>query len=231
MKQHMDGQNYQFGIAWDGDADRCCFFDEHGDSIESSYAMALIAEVYLRKKSGQTVVHDSKNSWLISHLATTHGCQAVRSKTGHAHIKKTMHDNKAIYGGESSAHHYFQEMDYADSGVMPWLIMLNLFHEGNFSLQKKVDVMRTTFPILKEINLQCHHLEDMLTHIREYYSNRHVEEETFDGHHFIFKEEGWKFHIRNSNTEPLVRLNIEGKTSKELLLKEAKVLTSLFKDA
>ncbi len=203
------------GIAWDGDFDRCFFVDETGRFIEGYYIVGLLTEAFLRKKEGQKVVHDPRLVWNTLEIAKRCGGQAVQSKTGHAFIKERMRAEDAVYGGEMSAHHYFKDFFYCDSGMIPWLLVLELMSRRDRPLSELVDAMIAAYPSPGEINRTLENPELSIESVRDHYQSQCLSIDLTDGLGMEFAH--WRFNLRMSNTEPVVRLNIETRGDKNLL--------------
>lgn len=207
-----------FGIAWDGDFDRCFFFDESGDFIEGYYLVGLLAEAFLVKNKGAKVVHDPRLIWNTQAIANRLGGIAVQSKTGHAFIKERMRSEDAVYGGEMSAHHYFKDFAYCDSGMIPWLLVSELLCRKNKSLSTLVEECIAEFPCSGEINRKIADPKAAIALAEKKYSKNAVSVEHVDGLSIAYDD--WRFNLRMSNTEPVVRLNVE--TKGDISLMEAK---------
>ena len=195
------------GVAWDGDFDRCFLFDADGQCIEGYYIVGLLASAFLAREAGATIVYDPRltlNTEAIIQAATG---RAVMSKAGHAFIKETMRRENAIYGGEMSAHHYFRDFSYCDSGMIPWLLVCELMSDSGLSLAALVGERMRLFPCSGEINFIAHNVADILNAVRSHYQSSPHRETTLDGLSLDFED--WRFNLRGSNTEPLLRLNIE----------------------
>ncbi len=203
------------GIAWDGDFDRCFFVDEKGRFIEGYYIVGLLTEAFLCKKEGQKIVHDPRLVWNTLEIAKRCGGKAIQSKTGHAFIKERMRAEDAVYGGEMSAHHYFKDFFYCDSGMIPWLLVLELMSRRNRPLSELVDAMIAAFPSPGEINRTLENPELSIESVKEHYKNQCINIDFTDGLGMEFTH--WRFNLRMSNTEPVVRLNIETRGDKSLL--------------
>ncbi|MGH8318449.1 MAG: phosphomannomutase [Steroidobacteraceae bacterium] len=203
------------GLAWDGDYDRCFFFDEHGQFIEGYYLVGLLAEVFLAREQGGRIVHDPRLTWNTIELVRRHGGEPVLCKSGHAFIKQKMREVDGVYGGEMSAHHYFRSFSYCDSGMIPWLIVLQVMAERG-PLSQLVGERMRRYPISGEIN---RHLQadtkSILARVRQQYESRALAIDFTDGLSLEFPD--WRFNLRGSNTEPLVRLNVEARGSEPLL--------------
>lgn len=198
-----------FGIAWDGDFDRCFFFDEHGNFIEGYYLVGLLAEAFLIKQPGSKVVHDPRLIWNTQAIAQQFGGEAVQSKTGHAFIKERMRKEDAIYGGEMSAHHYFRDFAYCDSGMIPWLLVSELISRKGKGLSTLVSECIAAFPCSGEINRTIAEPDEALRKAEEHYGPDALSVEHVDGLSVAFAD--WRFNLRKSNTEPVVRLNVESR--------------------
>ena len=203
------------GIAWDGDFDRCFFFDENGRFIDGYYIVGLLAQAFLGRSPGAKIVHDPRLTWNSLELVAKHGGTAVQSKSGHAFIKQTMRDEDAIYGGEMSAHHYFRSFSYADSGMIPWLLVAEIMGERGLPLSALVDERMALFPASGEINRRVDDAAEVIARIEQLYAGDAVGVEHVDGLSVEFPE--WRFNVRASNTEPLLRLNVESRGDRALL--------------
>ena len=197
------------GVAFDGDFDLCFFFDEHGIFVQGEYIVGLLAEIFLEKEPGATIVHDPRVIWNAQSVIESKGGVAVQSKTGHAFIKQTMRTHKAIYGGEMSAHHYFRDFAFCDSGMVPWLLIAELISKSGRSLADWVQDRSAAFPSSGEINFRVKDLNCSISRVLAAYREEAVSLDESDGMSLTFKD--WRFNLRSSNTEPLVRLNIESR--------------------
>ena len=203
------------GIAWDGDFDRCFLFDENGTFIEGYYIVGLLSESILRKNPGEKIVHDPRMTWNTLEIVEAAGGEAVQSKSGHSFIKEKMREVDGIYGGEMSAHHYFREFSYADSGLIPWLLAAELISTEGKSLSELVGERMARFPASGEINRKVRDAAQTLQTLHDRYAGDALNVDDTDGYSFEFPE--WRFNIRMSNTEPVVRLNIETRADPDLL--------------
>jgi phosphomannomutase len=212
------------GLAWDGDYDRCFFFDERGEFIEGYYLVGLLAETFLKQEPGARIVHDPRLTWNTLDIVRSHGGTPVLCKSGHAFIKQKMREVDAVYGGEMSAHHYFRKFTYCDSGMIPWLLVLAVICERGAPLSALVTERMRLFPASGEINRRLtQDAKSILTRVRSHYEARAQSIDLTDGLSMEFG--GWRFNLRGSNTEPLVRLNVEARGSAELMReKTAEVL-------
>lgn len=206
------------GIAWDGDFDRCFLFDEKGQFIEGYYIVGLLAQAFLLKQSGEKIVHDPRLVWNTFNVIEQYQGQAIQSKSGHSYIKEKMREHNAVYGGEMSAHHYFRDFSYCDSGMIPWLLVAELVITSGRSLGSLVESRIARFPVSGEINRKVVHASALIDEIENRYSSLAVDIDYTDGLSMSFP--GWRFNIRTSNTEPLLRLNVEADA--DLGLMEAK---------
>jgi phosphomannomutase len=212
------------GLAWDGDYDRCFFFDEAGQFIEGYYLVGLLAETFLAQEPGARIVHDPRLTWNTLDVVRRHGGTAVLCKSGHAFMKQKMREADAVYGGEMSAHHYFRRFAYCDSGMIPWLLVLAVMSARGQPLSALVGERMRLFPASGEIN---RHLAGdaraILARVRGHYQGAARAVDLTDGLSMEFAE--WRFNLRGSNTEPLVRLNVESRGSEPLMReKTAEVL-------
>ncbi|MFA0483872.1 phosphomannomutase CpsG [Vibrio sp. 10N.222.55.B11] len=203
------------GIAWDGGFDRCFFFDEQGNYIEGYYIVGLLAEAFLVKQPNTTVLHDMRMTWNTIEIAKTHGGKAIGIKAGHALIKEKMRETNAVYGGEMSAHHYFRDFGYCDSGMIPWLLVIELMSKTQQSLHQLTSTSIDRFPSSGEINRRVSDPEQVMACVLSHYQDHAVEIDHTDG--ISMNMGSWRFNLRKSNTEPLIRLNVETKQDKALL--------------
>lgn len=214
-----------FGIAWDGDFDRCFFFDERGRFIEGYYLVGLLAESFLQRNPGSRIIHDPRLTWNTIDIVTRCGGVPVMSKTGHAFIKARMREEDAIYGGEMSAHHYFRDFAYCDSGMIPWLLVYGLICSSGKTLAELVDERMRAFPASGEINRRVDDPVVLFEIVRQIYAAQSVSSDTIDG--VSFEMPDWRFNLRSSNTEPVVRLNVESRGDEALMRKHTEELLSL----
>lgn len=197
------------GIAWDGDFDRCFLFDEKGQFIEGYYIVGLLAQAFLLKKAGEKIVHDPRLVWNTFDVVEQYQGTAIQSKSGHAFIKDVMREHNAAYGGEMSAHHYFRDFAYCDSGMIPWLLAIAVLSETGKSLSSLVEEMIAQFPCSGEINFKVADTQATIQKIFDHYADQQPEIDQTDGVSLNFG--AWRFNVRASNTEPLLRLNIESR--------------------
>ena len=204
-----------FGIAWDGDYDRCFFFDGGGTFIEGYYIVGLLASVFLQRHPGARIVHDPRLTWNTLDIVASHGGTAVQCKSGHAFIKAAMREADAVYGGEMSAHHYFRDFSYCDSGMIPWLVLAQVLSDTGQSLQQLVAERMRLFPASGEINRRVPDAPAAIGAVQERYQPRAVRVDHTDGLSLEFDR--WRLNLRSSNTEPLLRLNVESRGDPALM--------------
>ncbi|MCO8068289.1 phosphomannomutase CpsG [Acinetobacter schindleri] len=197
------------GIAWDGDFDRCFLFDEKGQFIEGYYIVGLLAQAFLLKQSGEKIVHDPRLVWNTFDIVEQFKGEAIQSKSGHSFIKEKMREHNAVYGGEMSAHHYFRDFAYCDSGMIPWLLAIAVLSETGKSLSSLVEEMIAKFPCSGEINFKVADTQATIQKLFDHYTDQKPEIDQTDGVSLNFGS--WRFNVRASNTEPLLRLNIESR--------------------
>lgn len=213
------------GIAWDGDFDRCFLFDETGAFIEGYYIVGLLAEAFLQKNHGAKIIHDPRLSWNTIEVVSRAGGEAVQSKTGHAFIKQLMRKEDAVYGGEMSAHHYFRDFFYCDSGMIPWLLVSELLCVKSATLSSMVKDAMTAYPSPGEINRTVDDADAVMAKILDVYKPDALSIDYTDG---IGLDMGqWRFNLRKSNTEPLIRLNLETRGDVDLMQVKTAELLSL----
>ena len=213
------------GIAWDGDYDRCFFFDEHGQFIEGYYIVGLLAESFLSKSPGERIVHDPRLTWNTLDLVRRGRGTAVQSKSGHAFIKQRMREVDAVYGGEMSAHHYFRQFSYADSGMIPWLLIAAIMSQRKASLSTLVGERMRAFPASGEINRTVKDAAAVIARVEAEYTPRATAVDRTDGLSVEFAD--WRFNLRSSNTEPLLRLNVESRGDAALMQAKTAELLAL----
>ncbi|MET1025105.1 MAG: phosphomannomutase [Pseudoxanthomonas sp.] len=216
-----------FGIAWDGDFDRCFFFDEKGQFIEGYYLVGLLAQAILAKQPGGKVVHDPRLTWNTVEMVEDAGGIPVLCKSGHAFIKEKMRAENAVYGGEMSAHHYFREFAFADSGMIPWLLIAELVSTSGRSLGDWVEDRVAKFPCSGEINFKVDDAKAAVKRVMDTYADLNPELDYTDGVSADFGQ--WRVNIRSSNTEPLLRLNIETRGDAALLKQKTDEISALLK--
>ena len=207
--------NADLGIAWDGDYDRCFFFDESGRYIEGYYIVGLLAEVLLEKNPDSSVIYDPRSTWNTIEIVSAAGGRAVQSKSGHSFMKAVMRQQDAVYGGEMSAHHYFRDFYYCDSGMIPWLLVAQLLSTSGRKLSELVDDRIQRFPASGEINRKVADASRAIDEITRLYTDDAVSIDKTDGVSVEFDD--WRFNLRASNTEPVIRLNVETRADPALM--------------
>jgi phosphomannomutase len=209
--------NADLGIAFDGDFDRCFLFDEHGEFIDGSYIVGMLAQAFLNKYPSESIVYDPRVIYNTEAVIEEHNGRAVISKSGHSFIKQVMRDSGAVYGGEMSAHHYFRDFFYCDSGMIPWLLTIELLSITGKTLSELVTGYIAAYPSSGELNfrLTTHDAPTIISAIEAKFSNEQPIKSTLDGLSLNFGD--WRFNLRASNTEPLIRLNIESRGDQPLL--------------
>lgn len=222
IKKH----NADLGVAWDGDYDRCFFFDEKGNFIEGYYIVGLLAKSILKKNPGEKIVHDPRLTWNTIEVVKKAGGETVVSKSGHAFIKQKMREVNSIYGGEMSAHHYFRDNFYSDSGLIPFLLIMQLMSDENAKLSQLVEEMVRSYPCSGEINSTINNPAEKIIELKKKYSGGIVNE--LDGLSVEFKD--WRFNVRMSNTEPLIRLNVESRNDTKLMEEKTNELLNLIRN-
>lgn len=215
------------GIAFDGDFDRCFLFDNEGSFIEGYYIVGLLAEAFLQKQAGAKIIHDPRLSWNTIEVVNAAGGVPVMSKTGHAFIKERMRKEDAVYGGEMSAHHYFRDFAYCDSGMIPWLLVAELLCVKKLSLKQLVADRMAAFPASGEINSVIPDPATAIARVRAAYENDALVVDETDGLSLEFVE--WRFNLRSSNTEPVVRLNVESRADVALMIQKTETLLELLR--
>jgi phosphomannomutase len=213
------------GIAWDGDFDRCFFFDASGRFIEGYYIVGLLAQAFVEREANSAIVHDPRLTWNTIDIVERAGGRAICSKTGHAFIKERMRAEDAIYGGEMSAHHYFRDFSYCDSGMVPWLLVAGLMSVTGKTLAQLVDERMAMYPASGEINRRIQDPAATISAIETRYGAEALETDRIDGLSMVF--EHWRFNVRMSNTEPVVRLNVESRGDAALMQARTRELLEL----
>jgi phosphomannomutase len=217
--------NADMGISFDGDFDRCFLFDENATFIEGYYIVGLLAEAFLQKNPGAKIIHDPRLSWNTIEIVKQAGGVPVMSKTGHAFIKERMRKEDAIYGGEMSAHHYFRDFAYCDSGMIPWLLVAGLLSVKHKKLSQLVGDRMLAYPASGEINSKLINADEAIARIRSIYEPDAVSIDFTDGLSIEYNE--WRFNLRTSNTEPGVRLNVESKGNNALMQEKTREILEL----
>ncbi len=213
------------GIAFDGDFDRCFLFDSTGNFIEGYYIVGLLAAAFLTKEPGAKIIHDPRLCWNTIDVVTEHRGTPVMSKTGHAFIKERMRQEDAVYGGEMSAHHYFRDFSYCDSGMIPWLLVTELLCKTGQSLSSLVAERITAYPASGEINVRLNDANTVIENICQIYQPGCLAIDRTDGISIEFAD--WRFNVRTSNTEPVVRLNVESRGDISLMKEKTQRVTEV----
>jgi phosphomannomutase/phosphomannomutase/phosphoglucomutase len=213
------------GIAFDGDFDRCFFFDEQGTFIEGYYIVGLLASVFLKRFPGGRIVHDPRLTWNTLEIVKQCGGTAVQCKSGHAFIKQVMREVDAVYGGEMSAHHYFRDFSYCDSGIIPWLVMGQVLSETGQPLSALIGERMRLFPASGEVNRRLADQKAAIEAVKARYVPDALKVDYTDGLSVEFAE--WRFNLRSSNTEPLVRLNVESRANTALMRERTEEILAL----
>jgi len=219
--------NADMGIAFDGDFDRCFLFDEKGDFIEGYYIVGLLAQAFLKKAPGAKIIHDPRLSWNTIDIVKQSDGVPILSKTGHAFIKERMRLEDAIYGGEMSAHHYFRDFAYCDSGMIPWLLVTELLSVSGMKLSEMVEARIAAYPSSGEINNKIDNPKTAIQQVRAFYEKDALVVDETDGITLEFKE--WRFNLRTSNTEPVIRLNVESRSDVFLMKNKTEEILNLLK--
>ncbi|BCL59452.1 phosphomannomutase [Desulfomarina profundi] len=213
------------GIAWDGDFDRCFFWDEQGRFIEGYYIVSLLAMEMLKREPGAKILYDPRLTWNTEELVREHGGVPVMTRTGHAFIKEKMRLENSVYGGEMSAHHYFRDFGYCDSGMVPWLLIASLLSSSGKKLSELVKDRVAAYPVSGEINSRVEDPDRVIATIEQAYNDG--EKDYTDGLSISFPQ--YRFNIRKSNTEPMLRLNVETRGDIDLLQRKTEELLKFIK--
>lgn len=225
VEEEMRRNKYDLGIAWDGDYDRCFLLDENGMFIEGYYIVGLLAQAILVDNPGATIIYDPRLMWNTQEIVAASGGKAVMCKSGHAFIKERMRAENAVYGGEMSAHHYFRDHWYCDSGMIPMLLVLKLMKKTGKSLGELVGAMIEKFPCSGEVNSKVASVPDVLARVEAAYPGGEIDRT--DGLSIEYPE--WRFNLRGSNTEPVIRLNVETRGDRGLMEAKTAELLSLIR--
>jgi phosphomannomutase/phosphomannomutase/phosphoglucomutase len=212
-------------ISWDGDYDRCFLFDEHGGFIEGYYIVGLLASVFLQRQPGSRIVHDPRLTWNTLDIVAAGRGEAVQSKSGHAFIKAKMREVDGLYGGEMSAHHYFRDFAYCDSGMIPWLLVTQIMSDTGKTLSQLVGERMKLFPASGEVNRRVADAGATIAAVLAKYRSDARSVDYTDGVSVEFDR--WRFNLRSSNTEPLIRLNVESRSDEVLMREKTKELLAL----
>ncbi|CFV22444.1 phosphomannomutase CpsG [Yersinia pseudotuberculosis] len=216
------------GIAFDGDFDRCFFFDDKGKFIEGYYIVGLLAQLFIQKEPGSKIIYDPRLCWNTIDIVSAAGGKSVMSKAGHAFIKERMRLEDAIYGGELSAHHYFRDFAYCDSGMIPWLLIAELISIRNKSLANLVNEQIVAYPSSGEINRKVENPLSVINKIKSIYQKNALLIDETDGISMEF--ECWRFNLRISNTESVIRLNVESRADVNLMMDKTKEIITMLND-
>lgn len=214
-----------FAVAWDGDFDRCFLFDEKGNFIEGYYIVGLLAEAFLTKEPGAKIIHDPRLTWNTIDVVEKNKGIPIQCKTGHAFIKERMRQEDAIYGGEMSAHHYFRDFAYCDSGMIPWLLVAELLSVKGVTLSQMVQKRMLAYPVSGELNIELNNPQQQIALVKKKYMDKALVFDDTDGVSFEFEQ--WRFNLRCSNTEPVVRLNVESRGDEGLMRAKTKELLAM----
>lgn len=212
-------------VAWDGDFDRCFFFDHEGTFIPGEYVVGLLAEIFLSKTPGAKIVHDPRIIWSTQDVVERAGGTSIMSQCGHTNIKQVLRDTNAVYGGEMSAHHYFRDFFYCDSGMIPWLLVGELLGRRGCTLKDLVAQMAIDFPSSGEINFRVSDASAAIARVEAAYAPHAVSRDETDGLSLAFPD--WRLNLRSSKTEPLLRLNVEARGSAERVKRAVSDLADL----
>jgi len=224
-REKVLSEKADLGLAWDGDFDRCFFFDETGRFIEGYYIVGLLAEYFLEKEPGAKIIHDPRLTWNTIEIVQSLGGIPIESKTGHAFMKERMRRENAVYGGEMSAHHFFRDFYFCDSGMIPWLIITQLISKKGIPLFHMVEERMKKFPVSGEINRRLKDPQKAINKIEELYKKEALRVAYVDG--LSMEMDKWRFNLRCSNTEPLLRLNVETKGDPKLLKEKTEELLEI----
>ena len=216
-----------FGVAWDGDFDRCFLFDHQGGFVAGEYVVGLLAEAFLAREPGATIIHDPRVVWNTQDVVARAGGHAVMAPTGHAYLKAKMRETGAVYGGEMSAHHYFRDFMACDSGMIPWLLTAELLSRRGQSLAEVLTQRRHAFPSSGEVNFRVADVKASVALVEAIYAPKAAARSDLDGLSLEFGD--WRFNLRASNTEPLLRLNVEAKGRPDLVAEKLAEISKLIR--
>lgn len=209
----------ELGIAWDGDFDRCFLFDETGSFVEGYYIVGLLAQAFLTRQPGAKIIYDPRLTWNTVEVVEQFGGIAIQSKTGHAFIKERMRKEDAVYGGEMSAHHYFRDFAYCDSGMIPWLLVTAVMSASGQTLSALLNERTARFPCSGEINRIVVDAKKVLQLVEGEFVTSEARIDRTDG--LSVEYDNWRFNLRTSNTEPVIRLNVESRGDETLMQTKA----------
>ena len=229
MQEYMQGQQFSLGVAWDGDCDRCVFFTGEGKLVPAYYVVGLMAEQFLSKHEGGAIVFDTKLCWNTLDVISRYDGTAVPSETGHAFMKRHMRQSHALYGGELASHHYFGDFFGCDSGMFAWLKMVQIINSAKVGIEELIERYRTQVCCTPEISLSLTDVDRAFAQILSRYEADAKKVDHFDGLSFDMPE-NWRFSLRRSKTEPLVRVNFESRESPDRLLDQAGAVLRLLQD-
>ncbi len=213
------------GVAWDGDFDRCFFFDEKGGFIAGEYIVGLLAAAFVQREPGAKIVHDPRVIWNTRDIVEKAGGIAIQARTGHAFLKAALREYDAVYGGEMSAHHYFRDFMSCDSGMIPWLMVVELMGRNGHALSELVAERRAAFPSSGEINFVIEDVAAARARVEAHFAPEALSRDEMDGLSLAFAQ--WRFNLRASNTEPVLRLNVEARGDAVLLAQKVAELKAL----
>jgi len=220
-------QKADFGVAWDADADRCFFFTEKGEFIEGYFITALLAEIFLKRNAGEKIIHDTRLVWAIEDIVKKNNGIDIATKAGHAFIKERMRKENAVFGGEMSAHYYFRDYFFCDNGMIPLVMMLEFLSQNEKTLSEIMhEKFWNKYFVSGEINNQVADVKEVIEKAREAYAASAEKTDETDGISIEFSD--WRFNLRGSNTEPVIRLNVEAK-SQELMAEKRDELLNLIR--
>ena len=223
ITERVIAEKADIGIAWDGDADRCFFIDGSGEFISGDFITALLAEAFLLKAPGSTIIYDLRASYAVRDIVAAHGGTSLMNRVGHAFFKRRMRETNGIFGGEVTGHYYFRDNFFADNGFIPALLILELMSKKGKSLRELLEPLRDKYFISGEINTKLasmDHVQPKFDQIASKYADAH--QYTLDGISIEYPD--WHFNVRASNTEPLLRLNLEATTPELMAQKRDEVL-------
>ena len=227
-KKHVLSEKADLGVAWDGDFDRCFFYDNKGNFIEGYYLVPLFGEFFSKRQPGAKIIHDPRLIWATIDIVKAAGGVPVETKSGHAFIKERMRKEDAVYAGEMSAHHYFKENFYADNGMIPMLVLLQILGETGKSLGELVNDWMAKYPVSGEINSTVSDADKVIAELKEKYAKDAVSVDEIDGISINFDK--WRFNVRKSNTEPVIRLNVESRGDFKLMEQKRDEILSFMKN-
>ncbi len=225
----VKAEKADLGIAWDGDFDRCFFFDENAEFVDGYYVVGILAQQMLKPAPGAKIIHDPRMTWNTIEMVQEAGGIPVQSKTGHAFIKERMRKEDAVYGGEMSAHHYFRDFAYCDSGMIPWLLIAELISVTSQKLSAMVAARQEKYPSSGEINTVVENPKQVIERVRQNFEPQATKVEEVDGVSMEFSNV-WRFNLRCSQTEPILRLNVETRGDEQLLKEKTEELLNLLRN-